>query len=518
MPDSPLDTPSQPVLNFHCGCAWPKGAALGTSLRHAYSPYESGARFPPLRAAPHIDIHTIYMHNSGMAKRNGHTPRRLSIEYVPLSSIRRLPRNAKDHDIGSIISSYEQFGVLDPLAVNDITGHDFDGNGRADALQAMKAGGKSVPLGVLVKGNEWHVPVVRGIALSKRDEERAALALNRTNELGGYDDRVLAETLADLAAQERALLEGTGYDTSDLDEILRRLGANENADAEPQFDRAKELQKKWGTNHGQLWELPTRNGEGAHRLLCGNSEKVITKFIQKTKLDAVITDPPYGIEIVRGLSAAIGGAKSFGRVRQRGGRAQGVLGKVERPGIIEPRLYHPVYGDDRPFEPAWLLELAPVIILFGANHYASRLPDSPAWIVWDKGVSPDSTFSACELIWTNKGNHVRRYEWRWSGMIRKGDREFEMKDRIHPTQKPVGLLIEFIQDYTNEGDWILDPYLGSGTTMIAAENSGRLCLGGEYDEGYVAVSLQRYLDVFGIDPHLIESSNGKAKRKRNPRQ
>jgi len=240
----------------------------------------------------------------------------------------------------------------------------------------------------------------------------------------------------------------------------------------------------------------------------------------------VLTDPPYGINIVKGLGS-IGGAKPFGRVRQLGGRPIGVLlgtvgslgkdrqggnlgptlrGKVGGPGVVQPRLYHPVHGDDQPFNPAWLLGLAPVIILFGANYYSSRLPDSAAWLVWDKGVSNESSFSACELIWTNVGHHVRRYEWHWSGMIRQGDRETEMVDRIHPTQKPVGLIALLLGDFTQERNVVLDPYLGSGTTMVACEQTGRVCYGGEYDEGYVAVVLER-MSGMGLTPRLVGGSN-----------
>jgi len=185
-------------------------------------------------------------------------------------------------------------------------------------------------------------------------------------------------------------------------------------------------------------------------------------------------------------------------------------------GVIKPRLYHPIINDDRPFDPTWLLALAEVCILFGANHYASRLPDSPAWLVWEKGVSDQSTFSACELIWSNVGNHIRRYEWRWSGMIRAGDRDVEMADRIHPTQKPVGLLESIICDFTDERDVIIDPYLGSGTVMLAAARTNRICVGGELDSAYCAVALQRMADAFpGIEIERIEYGETKRKARGN---
>lgn len=235
-----------------------------------------------------------------------------------------------------------------------------------------------------------------------------------------------------------------------------------------------------------------------HRLLCGDSMKVedVARVMGGEKADILLTDPPYGINIVRGVgTAAIGGAKPFGRVRQPGGNPKGVVGGK---GIVEPRLYHPVIGDDKPFDPAFLMDYAPILILFGANHYASRLPDAPCWLVWDKGVSPDSTFSACELAWVNIGNHVKRYEHRWSGMVRAGSRHDELADRIHPTQKPVGLMVQILNDYA--GNNVMDIFLGSGSTMVAVENLKRRCFGIEISPEYIACVLQRMTDAFpGIE-------------------
>jgi len=316
------------------------------------------------------------------------------------------------------------------------------------------------------------------------------------------------------------LLRDTQFESKAVNDMLEAVANGERLpmpdlhepveDPGPEIDRADELREKWQTERGQIWEV------GRHRLMCGDNQEGLDALLDGAALDIVLTDPPYGIEIVRGLGA-IGGAKPFGRVRQPGGRAAGVMGKVGHggkmgpallrgtvggPRVVEPRLYHPVYGDDQPFDPDWLMDLAPVLVLFGANHYASRLPDAPGWIVWDKGISPEANFSACELIWTNKGNHVRRYEWRWSGMIRQGARDIEMKDRIHPTQKPVGLISEILRDFTVPDDRVFDPYLGSGTTMLAAELTGRICYGAEYDDGYVAVTLER-MSGMGLEPKLV---------------
>ena len=249
---------------------------------------------------------------------------------------------------------------------------------------------------------------------------------------------------------------------------------------------------------GKKYQYTMQDIVGGHRLLAGDSTKKedVGRVMGGEKADILLTDPPYGINIVRGVgTAAIGGAKPFGRVRQPGGKPKGVVGGK---GIVEPRLYHPVIGDDKPFDPEFLMGYAPVLILFGANHYASRLPDAPCWLVWDKGVSPDSTFSACELAWVNIGNHVKRYEHRWSGMVRAGNRHDELKDRVHPTQKPVGLMTQILNDYP--GNNVLDIFLGSGSTMVATENLKRRCFGIEISPEYVCIILQRMTDAFpGIE-------------------
>jgi DNA modification methylase len=243
--------------------------------------------------------------------------------------------------------------------------------------------------------------------------------------------------------------------------------------------------------------------------VCGDSTKKedVERLMGGEKADMVFTDPPYGIDIVKGVTAANGGSKAFGRVRQPGGRTLGVMGgdsgdgpqnltgRVGEPGIVKPRLYYPVIGDDKPFEPAFLLDIAPKTILWGANNYSSKLPDSSGWLVWNKGIGDEATFSACELAWTNIIGHIKQYEYRWSGMIRAGSRKDELKDRVHPTQKPVGLFVQILQDF--EAVITLDLFLGSGSTLIACEKLDRRCYGMEIDEHYCDVIIKRWQDYTG---------------------
>lgn len=96
-------------------------------------------------------------------------------------------------------------------------------------------------------------------------------------------------------------------------------------------------------------------------------------------------------------------------------------------------------------------------------------------------------------MWTNlPGKRVDCYHYTWSGMVRKGDRRVELAERVHPTQKPVGLLAQLIEDYTERGDTVLDLYGGSGSTLIACEETGRKCLMMELSPDYVQIIQQRY--------------------------
>lgn len=145
---------------------------------------------------------------------------RVKVELIPLSKLVGLPRNAKDHDLGAIVASIRRFGFLDPILLNGVTGHVLAGHGRRDGLRAMKVSGEPPPPGVEVNGGEWMVPVVQ-LSIPAEREEAAAVALNRTVELGGWDEAALVQVLSDLAAAGE--LEGTGYTAEELDSLLRTV-------------------------------------------------------------------------------------------------------------------------------------------------------------------------------------------------------------------------------------------------------------------------------------------------------
>lgn len=157
---------------------------------------------------------------------------RIRIEYVPLAQVRRWPGNPKNHDIGSIRLSLERFGFSDPLAFDETTGKLIEGHGRIEALEQMRLDSRPLPLRIRAAsdGNDWLVPVVRGIEFKTETEAAAYLvAHNRIVERGGWDDEALIEALDDVRQHTEQALEGTGFDNAAYAQALAALDDVEEA-------------------------------------------------------------------------------------------------------------------------------------------------------------------------------------------------------------------------------------------------------------------------------------------------
>jgi site-specific DNA-methyltransferase (adenine-specific)/modification methylase len=212
---------------------------------------------------------------------------------------------------------------------------------------------------------------------------------------------------------------------------------------------------------------------GDARLILGDCRDILPTL---GGVDAVVTDPPYG---VRERTAR----KTNGR--GRGGRLQG--------GPAGSRDWPPIHGDDKPFDPApWLA--FPKVVLFGANHYAHRLPAATKWIVWDKReeTTPDDN-ADCELAWTNLGGPARIHRQLWRGICRRGEENVSTgAARLHPTQKPIALM-EFCIGACAlpEGATVLDPFMGAGATGVAAVRRGLRFIGVEIEPMYFDTACRR---------------------------
>jgi len=168
--------------------------------------------------------------------------------------------------------------------------------------------------------------------------------------------------------------------------------------------------------------------------------------------DVLVTDPPYGINYQTG---------------------------TKHVADVEHRL---IEGDAEAFDPSHLLHFQRAVI-FGGNNFASRLPDSGAWIVWDKTIKNDLKvrIAECELAWTRGVlRRTRAYRHLWSGAFRDSERG----TKYHPSQKPERLMRWIVDLVTEPADVVADPYAGSGSTLVAAKYEGRRAIGVEIDERY----------------------------------
>lgn len=189
------------------------------------------------------------------------------------------------------------------------------------------------------------------------------------------------------------------------------------------------------------------------------------------KVDAVITDPPYGIGADRNL-----------RANKQHGMA-----------VAPSRDYGVANWDSLPASQPLLEEICAKTsdaIVWGGNYF-QFLP-SPCWLVWDKD-NGDNGYADCELAWTNLERAVRKFRWRWMGMLQEqaGDKK---QEREHPTQKPIQLM-EWCIKLCDDPQTILDPFMGSGTTGVACMNLGRRFIGCEIEPKYFDIACRRIEDA-----------------------
>ncbi len=385
---------------------------------------------------------------------------------VPLADLTPFPGNPRRGDVDAIARSLDTFGQRKPIVVT------ADGTvvaGNHTVLAARQLG--------------WD----RIAAVRVDDDETTAkaynLADNRTAELGGYDEAALAELMADLKAADAGLFAATGWADTDLDELLASLQASAApAVADPDAVPAEASSL---TATGDEWLL------GGHRLICGDCEPVVESTDPAT-VALLLADPPYGVN------------------EQTDRRSRG--GGSLKSGPWPARQFEPIEGDDKSFDPAHLLRFKR-LVLFGANHYADRLPPSPSWIVWDKldGLTTDKreigfcNNADAELAWTNLGGPVRILAHRWTGLLTASEIG---QSRVHPTQKPVELMRRIIEWRSDPGGLVLDPYAGSGSVLIACEIAGRPCLAIEIEPRYCDVICRRWERATGTVP--VRAATGEA--------
>jgi site-specific DNA-methyltransferase (adenine-specific)/modification methylase len=206
---------------------------------------------------------------------------------------------------------------------------------------------------------------------------------------------------------------------------------------------------------------------GRATLYCGDCRDILPTL---PKVDAVVTDPPYGIAHERKIQIASPGAG--GKHNRRNQRA--------------------IVGDAEPFDPAPFLDF-PEVILWGANHFAARLPHG-RWMAWDKlaGMPEFDTFSDVEFAWRKGRGKDRIFTHLWKGICQASEKGG--KERVHPTQKPVALM-KWCIGHLDNPQTILDPFMGSGTTGVASVQMGRSFIGCEIEPDFFDIACKRIEDA-----------------------
>ena len=216
-----------------------------------------------------------------------------------------------------------------------------------------------------------------------------------------------------------------------------------------------------------------------HRVLCGDSTKAedVERLMDGETADMVFTDPPYGMRLETDYSQ--------------------IKGRLEH-GVAGSR-YDSVIGDDEDFDPRPLLDQfndAKTVLLWGADWYYDKLPPCGSFVIWNKRIAEgtkEMIGNHSETCWSREKRRRVVYDHHWSGFTAK-NRDFK---REHPTEKPIALLAQMIRDFDDETDLIVDLFLGSGTTLIAAEQLGRKCYGMEISPAYCDVIVRRFENLTG---------------------
>ena len=418
----------------------------------------------------------------------------LAVSYLTLSALKPYPRNARTHSrkqVDQVAESIRTLGFNVPILVDEentvLAGH-------ARLAAARKLGLE-------------RVPCVRLSHMSKAQKKAFILADNRLALSAGWDEDLLSLELKELAGLDRDFDLGiTGFSVAEIDGLLEGMAVEESGN--PRDDRLPEMAEAAVTRPGELWIL------GGHRLLCGNalSSEDCARLMAGEKAQFVITDPPYNVPVM-------GHVSGLGRTRHREfAAASGEMTAEQFTIFLETAFrnlaanscegsIHMVFMDWR-----HMAEVRDA----GSRVYA-ELKNLIVWVK-DNGGMGSFYRSRHELIFAFKNGtapHVNSFElgqhgryrtnvWTYKGMNSFGGRRNE-ELALHPTVKPVALLADAIRDVSTRGSIVLDPFGGSGSTLIAAHKTGRRGFLMEIDPLYCDRVIRRW-EAFAKDDAILEAS------------
>lgn len=419
----------------------------------------------------------------------------LDLQSLTIGSLIPDPKNARQHPdrhVRQLAKSIQAFGFNCPILI-DAHNQVVAGHGR---LLAAKSLGWS------------EVPTIRLEHLTPDQVRAYRIADNRLTDCSTWDDRLLAEQLKVLSEAELDFdLDAIGFDLPEIDLRIQSLGEiEEDADDIPAVDPSVEPVSRLG----DVWQL------GPHRIVCGNAllPETYATLMAGTSADVVFTDPPYNVPIAGHVSGK--GAIQHPEFPMASGElsSEGFTDFL-RQALLEMRRS--------------LVAGALLYVCMDWRHLGELLSAGDAadlslknLCVWDKGTGGMGSlyrsqhelvfvFKAGEAAHTNnvqlgKFGRNRTNVWRYPGInsFARSTGEGNLL-ALHPTVKPVALIADVLLDASQRGDIVLDPFLGSGSTLIAAEQTGRIAYGIELDPRYVDVAIGRWQRRTEQSAVLVES-------------
>lgn len=393
-------------------------------------------------------------------------------EQVEIEKLIPYVRNARTHSkeqINQLRGSIREFGFVNPVIVdkelNILCGH-----GR---VEGAKAEGMT------------KVPCVFVEHLSDAQKRAYILADNRISLNAGWDEELLAVEVAELMGEEFDV-SMLGFDDAELDKLM---GINE-AVTEDEFDVEEELNNPSMTKSGDVWVL------GNHHLICGDSTKIETYklLMGDKKANLVVTDPPYNVNY------------------------EGSAGKIQNDNMEQEKFYQFLFDAFSSMEQAMAEDGS--IYIFHADteglNFRKAFADAGFYLsgtcIWKKqslvlGRSPYQwQHEPCLYGWKKKGKH----QW-YAGRKETTIWEFDKpkKNGDHPTMKPIPLMAYPITNSSMSNCIVLDPFGGSGSTLMACEQTNRICYTIELDEKFCDVIVKRYLEHTGSMEQISLTREGK---------
>jgi DNA modification methylase len=417
------------------------------------------------------------------------------IEMVPTASLKPFGRRTRIHTerlIATMMGSFDTFGLINPIVVDE-NGAIIAGEARCEAARR---------LGIT------HMPAVRVAHLSEAEKRAYKIAENRIGELAGWDIPALALELGELAIEIE--LDPIGFSAAEIDIVIGEAAGGATAAPDPADDIPAVEPGPAVSRTGDIWLL------GRHRLICGSAldEGVLQALMGDEQARMILTDAPFNVPI----SGFVGG---LGKVKHREfAMASGEMSNAEflqflttastaaAAFLLDGGLVYGfmdwrglgIYMDA--LEAAGLTQLNLCVWNKGTGGMGSLYRSQhELCLVYKKGTAPH--INNVEL---GKHGRYRTNVWDHPGMASFGHGRDEAL-KMHPTVKPVNLLVEAIKDVTRQNDIVLDTFLGSGSTLIAADKCQRVCRGVEIDPLYVDTIVRRFEAFTGIE--AVHASTGK---------